>query len=231
MQRIAVLASGEGSNLQALLEHLSALGAQASGMVALVVSDRAGAFALERARQRGIAAVHVPRGARGGAPGDARDDLLEQTLAAHDIDMVALAGYLRLVPATVVRRWAGRILNVHPALLPAFGGPGMYGHRVHEAVIASGVRLSGVTVHFVDEQFDRGAVIAQWPVPVPMGDSVDALAARVLAVEHRIYPWCVNAVAGGAVGLAGDGRVEGELPFDFAGFGVEGGQHPFVARR
>lgn len=219
MKRIAVLASGAGSNLQALLEHLDALGGSASGAVTLVVSDRAEAPALERARARGISAVHIGR--------DAPGETLEAELAAHDTDLVALAGYLRLVPASVVRRWAGRILNVHPALLPAFGGHGMYGHRVHEAVIASGARVSGVTVHFVDEQFDRGAIIAQWPVPVQRGDDAAALAARVLAVEHRIYPWCVEAVASGAVRLQDDGRVEGQLPYEFSRFAAEAG-HPFV---
>ena len=219
MTRIAVLASGAGSNLQALLEHLDSRQGSTGAAVSLVVSDRAEAHALERARLRGIPAVHVPRS----APAEA----LEQELAAHEADLVVLAGYLRLVPAAVVRRWTGRILNVHPALLPAFGGHGMYGHRVHDAVIASGARVSGVTVHFVDEQFDRGAIIAQWPVPVPLDDTADALAARVLAVEHRIYPWCVEAVASGAVRLGDDGTVRGALPYDFVRFGVEGG-HPFV---
>lgn len=216
-----MLASGSGSNLQAILEHLDALGPLAPAAVSLVVSDRAEAYALDRARLRDIPAVHVPRSAPA--------ETLERTLAAHDADLVVLAGYLRLVPAPVVRRWAGRMLNVHPALLPAFGGAGMFGHRVHEAVIASGARLSGATVHFVDEQFDRGAIIAQWPVPVPPLDTPDALAARVLAVEHRIYPWCVEAVASGTVRLGDDGRVHGELPYDFPGFGV-GGEHPFVPK-
>lgn len=220
MQRIAVLASGGGSNLQAILDHLAALGADAPAAVALVVSDRADAHALERARARGIAAMHLPRNAAEGA--------LEQLLADHGTDLVALAGYLRLIPASVVRRWAGRMLNVHPSLLPMFGGHGMYGHRVHEAVLASGTRLSGATVHFVNEQFDRGAIIAQWPVPVPVGDTADALAARVLRVEHRLYPWCVAAVARGTVRLGDDGRVHGTLPYDFPRFGVEGPQHPFV---
>lgn len=222
VRRIAVLASGAGSNLQALLDHLDGLGRNAPGAVSLVVSDRAGAYALERARLRSVPAVHVARAATA--------ETLERELASRDIDLVVLAGYLQLVPATVVRRWAGRILNVHPALLPAFGGPGMYGHRVHEAVIAAGVRLSGVTVHFVDEQFDRGAIIAQWPVPVPPGETPDALAARVLAVEHRLYPRSIAAVASGAVRLGDDGRVQGELPYDFPGFGVEGPQHPFAPR-
>lgn len=220
MRRIAVLASGGGSNLQAILDHLDALGADAPAAVSLVVSDRADAHALDRARSRGIAAVHLARSEPEGA--------LEQVLTAHDTDLIALAGYLRLIPPSVVRRWNGRMLNVHPALLPSFGGHGMYGHRVHEAVIASGVRLSGATVHFVNEQFDRGAIVAQWPVPVRLDDTAETLAARVLQVEHRMYPWCVEAVARGTVRLGDDGRVCGALPYDFPRFGVEGPRHPFV---
>ena len=210
MTRIAVLASGGGSNLQAILRHFDALGATAPGTVALVASDRAAAGALEKARTRGIAALHLP------ASGPAM--ALEQALDAHDIGLVVLAGYLRLVPAGVVRRWRGRLVNIHPALLPSFGGHGMYGHHVHDAVIASGVRVSGATVHFVDEVFDRGPIIAQWPVPVPLGDTAAALAERVLAVEHRIYPWCVAALARGEVRLGEDGRVVGALPFAFEEF-------------
>jgi len=218
--RLAILASGGGSNLQAILDHFDALGATAPAVVSLVISDRADALALDRARGRGIAVAHVPRAAP--------EETLEQVLAEHDTEMVALAGYLRLVPLPVVQRWAARVINIHPALLPAFGGPGMYGHRVHEAVIASGARLSGATVHFVNEQFDRGAIIAQWPVPVPVDDTAEALAARVLRVEHRLYPWCVEAVARSAVRLGDDGRVRGELPYVFPRFGADGQRHPFV---
>jgi folate-dependent phosphoribosylglycinamide formyltransferase PurN len=125
-------------------------------------------------------------------------DLLER----QNIELVALAGYLRYVPTEVVNRYAGRIVNVHPALLPAFGGPGMYGRRVHDAVLAAGVSVSGVTVHFVDEVYDRGRIIAQWPVPVLAGDDRDALAARVLRVEHILYPRVVDAIAAGRVTLA-----------------------------
>ncbi len=220
MQRLAVLASGGGSNLQAILDHLALLGDRAPATVAVVISDRADAYALERARSRGIATLHLPRSAAEGA--------LERALGEQQIDLIALAGYLRLIPQGVVRRWHGKILNIHPALLPAFGGHGMYGHRVHEAVLASGARLSGATVHFVDEQFDRGAILAQWPVPVRHDDTPDALAARVLKVEHKIYPWCVAALARGDVQLGADGRVQGVLPFDFPRFGVEGPAHPFV---
>ncbi|MBI2409159.1 MAG: phosphoribosylglycinamide formyltransferase [Gemmatimonadetes bacterium] len=220
MRRVAVLASGGGSNLQAIFDHLDALGADAPATVSLVASDQPQAFALERARRRGVPAAHVPRGA--GA------DVLTGLLETHGAELVVLAGYLRLVPAEVVRRWAGRILNIHPALLPSFGGAGMYGRRVHEAVLAAGTRVSGATVHFVDEQFDRGAIVAQWPVPVRTDDTADTLAHRVLQVEHCIYPWCVAAVARGAVRLGDDGRVHGALPYEFARFGVEGPRHPFV---
>jgi formyltetrahydrofolate-dependent phosphoribosylglycinamide formyltransferase len=218
--RIAVLASGGGSNLQAILAHFDALGASAPGAVAFVASDRASAGALAKARVRSIEALHLP------AAGPA--DALERALDAHGIDLVVLAGYLRLVPSGVVRRWRGRLVNIHPALLPSFGGHGMYGHHVHDAVIASGARVSGATVHFVDEHFDRGPIIAQWPVPVPAGDTAAALAARVLAVEHRIYPWCVAALARGDVRLGEDGRVTGALPYDFLAFRA-GETHPFAS--
>jgi phosphoribosylglycinamide formyltransferase-1 len=178
--RLAVLASGSGTNLQAIIDHFGVLGAQAPGTLSLVVSDRAGAFALERARKAGIAAVHVPFEASGAA--------LFDLLKEHRIDMIALAGYLRLIPPNITREYRGRIVNIHPALLPEFGGPGMYGRRVHEAVIASGVRESGVTVHHVDEVYDNGDIIAQERVPVLPGDTAESLAARVLQLEHRVYP-------------------------------------------
>ena len=123
-------------------------------------------------------------------------------LAVHDVGLVALAGYLRYVPATVVTRYAGRIVNVHPSLLPAFGGPGMYGGRVHDAVLTAGVTVTGATVHFVDEVYDRGRIIAQWPVPVLAGDDRASLAARVLRLEHLLYPRVVDALAGGRLTLA-----------------------------
>jgi len=116
-------------------------------------------------------------------------------LEQHRVDLVVLAGYLRLVPAEVIERYRDRIVNVHPALLPTFGGAGMYGHRVHEAVLASGALESGATVHLVDEVYDRGPVLAQARVPVLPGDTPDRLAARVLAVEHRLLPAVVLAAA------------------------------------
>lgn len=204
MTRVAVLASGSGSNLQAILDHQSALGAGAVARVVLVASDHADAGALERARAAGIAAEALDR--------NARTTGLAGILSRHRIDLVVLAGYLRLVPAEVVAHYRGHILNVHPALLPKFGGPGMFGHHVHEAVIASGARLTGPTVHFVDERYDEGPVIAQAPVPVLPSDTPDELAARVLQAEHQLYPRVVEAVAAGRIRLGSDNRVmyEGE---------------------
>jgi formyltetrahydrofolate-dependent phosphoribosylglycinamide formyltransferase len=190
--RVAVFASGGGSNLQALLDRFVTDDAAA---IALVVSDVASAGALERARAAGVRAAHIA--VRG------RDDdvVTRDTLALLDeehIELIALAGYLKLVPKDVVTRYRKRIVNIHPALLPSFGGAGMYGKRVHEAVLAAKCTVTGATVHHVTEQYDEGSIIAQWPVPVLPGDTVDVLAARVLRVEHALYPAVVSALARGS---------------------------------
>jgi len=195
-----VLASGGGSNLQAILDHLAALGEARHADVVLVASNRPDAGALTRAERAGISRVvlrspHAPHGAE-----------LDAALAAHGVELVALAGYMRLVPPEVTAAFRGRMLNVHPALLPEFGGPGMYGPRVHRAVLQAGAALSGPSVHFVDEVYDHGALIAQWPVPVLSGDDEHSLAARVLRAEHLLYPRVVDAVAAGEVRLGSDGR-------------------------
>ena len=119
-------------------------------------------------------------------------------LEAHGVQLVVLAGWLQLLPPAVVSRWEGRIVNIHPALLPAFGGSGMYGLRVHRAVLDSGARVSGATVHLVDERYDEGRIIAQWPVPVLPDDTPETLAARVLRVEHLLLPAAVERIATGA---------------------------------
>lgn len=218
--RLAVLASGGGSNLQAIYDHLQDRGAEASADLALVVSDRASSGALGRAGGWGVPAVHLAR---------ERNDTLGRLLAEHEITHVALAGYLRLIPVQVVRSFHGRMLNVHPALLPSFGGPGMYGHHVHAAVLKAGVRVSGPTVHFVSEHYDEGAIVAQWPVPVRRDDTPETLAARVLAVEHRVYPWCVTALTAGQISLGPDGRVQGAPAYDFDLFTPEPRhRHPFA---
>src|SRR5690606_35781064 len=136
----------------------------------------------------GVDAVLAPATEEAGAGADALLRLLEDA----GIDLIALAGYLKLVPREVVDRFRDRILNIHPALLPAFGGHGMYGLRVHRAVLASGAKVSGATVHLVDERYDEGPIVAQWPVPVLPGDTPARLAARVLKVEHILYPLAVE---------------------------------------
>ena len=182
--RVAVLASGGGSNLQALLD-VCAKGAPAR--VVLVASDKAEAGALGRARAAGVD-THVIRDP---ADGSALTGLLRE----KGVELVVLAGYLKLVPAATVSAFDGRMINIHPALLPAFGGPGMYGLRVHRAVLASGATISGPTVHLVNAEYDRGPIVAQWPVPVRPGDTPEALAARVLEVEHQLLPAVVLAAA------------------------------------
>jgi len=199
--RVAVLASGGGTNLQAILDYLDVQRGAPAVSVALVASDRAAAGALERARRHGVRAMALDA--------TQRTDGLAAILESHGIDYIALAGYLRFVPVAVTRQWRGRIVNVHPSLLPSFGGAGMYGIRVHEAVIDAGVRVTGVTVHFVDEEYDRGPIIAQSPVLVLPGDTPEILAQRVLAVEHTLYPIALDAVARGRVTLGADGRVVG----------------------
>lgn len=202
--RIAVLASGGGSNLQAILDHFDALGAAAPGQVVLVASDQSGALALERAQRRGIEAAALDKAGRTTG--------LLPLLQSREVSLVVLAGYMRLVPAEVTRAYLGRVLNVHPALLPAFGGKGMYGHHVHDAVVSSGVKVTGATVHFVDEQYDRGPIIAQWPVPVFAADTASTVGIRVLEVEHQLYPRIVAAVAAGIIAIDDAGHVTGLPP-------------------
>lgn len=196
--RLAVLASGGGSNLQALLD--AAPGAPFE--VALCVSNRADAGALGRARGAGCATAVLDADAL--ASDAATTATLLDAFARHDVNFVALAGYMRKIPPDVVRTFKGRMLNIHPALLPAFGGKGLYGHRVHEAVLAYGVRWTGATVHLVDEEYDTGPIVLQEPVPVHADDTPETLAARVLAVEHRLYPEAVRLFARGRVTI--DGR-------------------------
>src|SRR5215216_2211289 len=181
--RMAVAISGRGSNLDALLH---ALGPGAPAEVALVLSDRP-APGLDLARARQIPAVVLTDSADGAA--------WLALLGRHQIELLVLAGYLKLVPSGVIAAYRGRIINVHPALLPAFGGKGMYGRRVHEAVLASGARESGATVHVVDEAYDHGATLAQARVPVLPGDTPERLAERVLQQEHRLLSAVVLAAA------------------------------------
>ncbi len=189
--RLAVFVSGGGTNLQALLDHFNARESSIA-RVELVVASRAGIGALDRAARAGVATAVIDAS----APAATAEAAMLEALAAARIDAIALAGYVRLVPSSVVNRFAGRMVNIHPALLPSFGGAGMYGARVHQAVIASGARVSGATVHLVDDRFDEGRIIAQWPVPVLSDDTPERLAERVLKAEHLLYPVAIEALFG-----------------------------------
>jgi phosphoribosylglycinamide formyltransferase-1 len=182
--RAAVFASGGGTNFQALLDHQRPDG---SWEIVLLLTDRPGVGALARAEEAGVPTAVVPTRGRD------LDDVGRQMLVLleeHAVDVILLAGYLKLVPPAVVTRYPGRILNIHPALLPAFGGKGMYGMNVHRAVIEAGEKESGATVHFVDEEYDRGAILGQRRVTVEPGDTPEDLAARVLAVCDALSAGC-----------------------------------------
>lgn len=182
--RVAVCASGGGSNLGALLE---ALRRSELAQVVLVLSNSAKAGALSRAKEAGVAA-EVFDDFRNGEEWCYR-------LESRQVDLIVLAGYLKLVPKPVITQYRGRIINIHPSLLPKFGGPGMYGHHVHEAVLAAGEKISGATVHLVDEEYDRGRVLDQDHVPIYRNETAESLAAKVLKVEHRLLPRVVLRLA------------------------------------
>lgn len=178
----AVFASGSGTNLQALLDNESPNGPY---RIVVVISDRESAGALARAEAADRVARTIEVGGR--PPREVAAETLA-LLESLDVQAIFLAGYLRLIPSAVVSAFPRRILNIHPALLPAFGGRGMFGKRLHEAVLASGTEVSGATVHFVDEEYDTGTIVGQWSVPVVPGDDAPALAAKILRVEHHLYP-------------------------------------------
>jgi phosphoribosylglycinamide formyltransferase-1 len=182
--RVAVFISGSGTNLQSLIDSCAEVTFPAE--ITLVMSSKKKAFGLERARNHSIPAV-VLRKKDFGTEQEYADEMLT-TLKDHHIEIVCLAGYLKLIPSRIVRYFENRILNIHPALLPKFGGTGMYGMRVHEAVIAAGESESGPTVHIVDEVYDHGRIFMQRKVPVLPDDTPEVLQKRVLAVEHELYP-------------------------------------------
>ena len=195
--RIAVLLSGAGTSLENLLEQIDA-GAVPGG-VCVVVASKSNAFGLERARRRGIPAVAVPRKEHPDAR--AFNDAIHAALAPHEPDLVLLLGFLS--PFETRGRYEARALNVHPALIPAFSGRGFYGHRVHEAVLAAGVRVTGATVHFVDAEYDHGPIVLQEAVAVRDDDTPEALAARVQEVERRLVPEAVRLFAAGRLVVEG----------------------------
>jgi phosphoribosylglycinamide formyltransferase 1 len=195
--RVAVLLSGEGTSLENLFEQIEA---ELPARVEVVIASKPRAGGLARAQRRGVPALAVSR--REHPDVVAFNDALHRALADFEIDLVALLGFLS--PFEPRERFAGRVINVHPALIPAFSGRGFYGHRVHEAVLEAGVKVSGATVHFADGEYDHGPIILQEAVPVRDDDTPETLAARVQAVERRLVPEAIRLIAEGR--LAIDGR-------------------------
>ncbi|OLE41801.1 MAG: phosphoribosylglycinamide formyltransferase [Candidatus Rokubacteria bacterium 13_1_20CM_2_68_19] len=192
--RVGVLASGRGSNLQALLDAGSR--ADYPARVVVVVSDREDARALARARAAGVSSLFVNPKDHGDRA--AYDAVLTKTLEHHEVGLVCLAGFMRILSPAFVRAWQGRLMNIHPSLLPAF--PGLHAQR---QALDHGVRIAGATVHFVDEGVDTGPIVLQAAVPVEATDTEETLAARILIEEHRIYPEAVRLFAEGRLHVTG----------------------------
>ena len=184
ISNIAILASGSGTNAQRIMEHFANSDV---AQVVLVASENANAYVLTRAQKAGIEALTFSMTAfRNG-------ELLEQ-LKQRNVDFVVLAGFLKLVPQAMVEAFAGRMMNIHPALLPNYGGKGMFGHHVHEAVVANGEKQSGITIHYVNGVYDTGDVIFQATCPVLPTDTPDTLAERIHELEHRYFPQVIEGV-------------------------------------
>ena len=209
---IGVLASHGGTNLQAIID--ACADGSLDAEIRVVISNNSRSLALERARRANISTAHLSSVTH---PDPAcLDAAIADTLTSHDVELVALAGYMRKLGPRTLGRYRNRILNVHPALLPKFGGQGMYGERVHAAVIAAGESVSGVSVHLVDEEYDQGPVVAQAEVPVLTDDIPDTLAARVLEQEHLLYPQTIQRIASGDIDLDNDHSVVQKFSYDLA---------------
>lgn len=201
MLNIAVFGSGRGSNFQAILAAIEN-GTIPEARIVCVISNNSSAGILQTAREHSLPAYHLSQMQY--ATQEAFVERILGVLDRHGASLIALAGYMKLLPLELVRRFRRRIVNIHPALLPKFGGRGMYGHHVHEAVLAAGERESGATVHLVDEVYDHGAILLQKKVPVYPADTPDTLAERVLAVEHELYPEVIRRIASGELVLSAE---------------------------
>lgn len=193
--RVVAFASGGGSNVRAIYNNI--VEGKLNAVLAGVISNNSSCGALEHARQHNIPALHISR--KQFQSDTEFDQHLLKVLADLKTDLVILAGYMKMMPESVVRAFKNKILNIHPALLPSFGGKGLYGHFVHEAVLEYGCKVSGVTVHLVDTEYDTGAPILQRCVPVQADDTPETLAARVLKEEHKIYSDAIQLFAEGRV--------------------------------
>ena len=195
--RLGFLASGRGSNMQSVIDACN--DGRLNAMPVVVISNNADSMALERAKRERIPAFHLS--ARLVAGADELDQRITETLMQHEVDLVILAGYMKKLGPRTLAAYAGRILNVHPALLPKFGGKGMYGDNIHRAVLAAGETETGVTIHLVEEKYDSGPILAQCKVKVEADDTVETLAARVLAMEHKLFVDTIGAILQGKIKL------------------------------
>lgn len=189
--RMAVFLSGSGSNMQSIMDRCAE--GYIPGEVVLVISNKPDAYGLVRAEKAGIDRHVFDR--KSFPDSETAGNHLLDLLNNHHVDLIALAGYLKKLPPTVIKAYRNRIVNIHPALLPKFGGKGMYGMRVHTAVLEAGETESGATIHYVDEIYDHGQIVDQEKVPVKPDDTPETLAARVLEVEHRLYPRVIKHLA------------------------------------
>jgi phosphoribosylglycinamide formyltransferase-1 len=193
---VAVLGSGRGSNFQAILKAIQG-GVLTNVRICVTVSNNSGAGILEIARANSIPAFHISR--KQCASDDQLNDRLLSTLSQFGTELVVLAGYMKRLDRRIIERYSNRILNIHPALLPRYGGEGLYGMHVHEAVIQAGEKESGATVHLVDEDYDHGPIVLQQTVPVASGETVKSLAAKVIEIEHQLLPDAIQMFAEGRI--------------------------------
>ncbi len=191
MKKLAVLVSGGGSNLQSIIEQTRSGILKDIAEVVLVISSNPSAYGLERAKKENIKAIALDYK---NMDKNDYDKQLYNLIKDSDADLICLAGYLKKIPDVIVKEYKSRVLNIHPALLPKFGGKGMYGHFVHEAVVKAKEKKSGPTVHYVDENYDTGSIILQKEVPVYETDTPEDVAKRVLAQEHIIFPEAIKKV-------------------------------------
>ena len=200
MFKIAVLVSGNGTNLQAIIDHYLN---NPDIKISLVISNKADAYALKRASLANIPTMVI---SKKDFPNQS-DEILKQ-VKANNIDLIVLAGYLSILSGSIINEYKNKIINIHPSLIPSFCGPGMYGHHVHEAVIKSGVRYSGCTVHFVNGGVDSGPIILQQAVDVFYTDTTDSVAAKILVYEHKLLVKAIDLIAKNKVIVHDDNRVE-----------------------
>ena len=200
MFKIAVLVSGNGTNLQAIIDHYLN---NPDIKISLVISNKADAYALKRANLANIPTMVI---SKKDFPNQS-DEILKQ-VKANNIDLIVLAGYLSILSGSIINEYKNKIINIHPSLIPAFCGSGMYGHHVHEAVIKSGVRYSGCTVHFVNGGVDSGPIILQQAVDVFYTDTPDSVAAKILVYEHKLLVKAIDLIANNKVIVHDDNRVE-----------------------